>query len=95
MDELAIVSYGRQFLNNYPVQEYKDALIRAFRNNRADYIVLEDNPSGQKFLAAGVAWAIDEGLLYNYNDRNRNNTQQVVSSFRLTEKGRKEILGQS
>lgn len=93
MSEPAIVSYGRQFVNNYAVQEYKDALIRAFRNNQADYIVLDSNPRGQKFLAAGVAWAVHEGLLYN--DRNEDDAQQVVSSFRLTSKGRKEILGQS
>ncbi len=93
MSEPAIVGYGRQFVNDYPVQAYKDSLIRAFRINRADFIVLDDNPRGQKFLAASVAWGIDEGLLYN--DRNADDTQQIVSSFRLTEKSKKEILGQS
>lgn len=93
MSEPEIVGYGRQFVKKYPVQEYKKSLIRAFKNNRADFIILDSNACGQKFLAAGVAWAIDEGLLYN--DRNEDDTQQIVSSFCLTEKGKKEILGQS
>jgi len=93
MSEPAIVGYGRQLIDNYPVQEYKDSLIRAFRDKRADFIVLDDNPRGQKFRSASIAWAIDKGLLYN--NRNADNTQQVVSSFRLTKKGKKEILGQS
>lgn len=93
MSEPVIVSYGRQFLGNYPVQEYKDSLVRAFRDHRADFIVLDDNPRGHKFLAASVAWAMDEGLLYN--DHNQDDTEQVISSFRLTENGKKEILGQS
>ncbi len=92
MSEPAIVGYGRQFFSNYPVQDYKESLVRAFRNNRADFIVLDDNPRGQKFLAAAVAWAMDGGLLYN--DQSADDAQQVVSSFRLTEKGKKEILGQ-
>ena len=92
MHEPAIVSYGRQFVASYSVQEYKDSLVRAFKNNLADFVVLDSNPRGQKFLSAGIAWAIDEGLLYN--DRNEDDSQQIVSSFRLTEKGKKEILGQ-
>ncbi len=92
MEEPAIVTYGRTFIESYPVQEYRNSLVRAFRDRRADFVVLDNNPRGQKFLAASAAWAIGEGLLYN--DRNVDDTQQIVSSFRLTERGKKEILGQ-
>jgi len=85
MSEPAIVSYGRQFLDAYSVQEFKDSLIRAFKDGRADFIALDSNPRGRKFLSACAAWAIDEGLLYN--DHNEDDTQQIVSSFRLTKKG--------
>lgn len=91
MSDPAIVSYGRNFIGDYSVQEFKDSLTRAFKEKRADFIVLDSNRSGQKFLAAAVAWAVDGGLLYN--DRNADDTQQVVSSFRLTKKGKKKILG--
>jgi len=91
MNEPAIVNYGRCFIDHYPIKEYRDSLIRAFKNHRADFIVLDDNPKRQKFLAASIAWAIDHGLLYN--DRNADDTQQIVSSFRLTTKGKIEILG--
>ncbi|MBI5421447.1 MAG: hypothetical protein HZA35_04040 [Parcubacteria group bacterium] len=92
MDEPAIVDYGYQYIGQNSVEEYRGVFIRAFRNNRADFVTLDSNPRGQKFLAASVAWALQEGLLYN--DCNEDDTQQVVSSFRLTEKGKKEILGQ-
>ena len=85
----AIVAYGFQYIDTYSVQEYRDMLKRAFKDKRADYIVLDSNPRGQKFLAAGVAWAIREGLLYN--DLNTDDTQQIVSSFRLTQKGKEEL----
>jgi len=90
--EPEIVVYGRQFIDTYTAQEYEDSFIRAFRDHQADFIVLDDNPRGQRFLAASIAWAMSEGLLYN--DRNSDDGQMVVSSFRLTEKGKKEILGQ-
>ena len=91
MPEPEIIAYGRQFMGNCPEQKFKDSLIRAFKQNRADYVILDDNPRGQKFLAACMAWAIDQGWLYN--DRNEDDYQCKVSSFRLTEAGRKAILG--
>jgi len=94
MNEPAIVSYGHQFFGNYSVKEYRDSLVRAFVDKRADFILLDDNPRGQKFLAAVVAWAMDEGLLYNDRNEDDNDTRQVVSYFRLTAKGEKEIMGQ-
>lgn len=93
MDEPAIITYGRQFRQTYKVQEYREVFVRAFRDGGADFIVLDDNRYGQKFLSAAAAWAIDEGLIYN--DRNDDDGQRIVSSFRLTEKGQKEILGRS
>ena len=91
MSEPAIVGYGRQFIEDFSVQEYKDSFIRSFRDRRANCVFLDDNPRGQKFVAAAIAWALDERLLFN--DRNADDGQQVVSSFRLTKKGKKEILG--
>ena len=91
MREPAIIGYGRRFISDYTEEELKASLIRAFKDGRADYIVLDDNMHGQKFLAADAAWAIDRGWLYN--DRNHDDEQCAVSSFRLTEAGKKAILG--
>lgn len=92
MDESEIVSCGRNFVDGYPVDEFRASLVRAFKERGADFVVLDSNPRGQKFLAACAAWAIDEGLLFN--DHNEDDEQQKVSTFRLTEKGKKEIVGQ-
>ena len=92
MSEPAIVKHGHNFVSDYPVEEFRSSLTRAFKDGRADFIALDSNPQGQKFLVACAAWAIDEGLLYN--DHSEGDTQQVVASFRLTEQGRREILGQ-
>lgn len=91
MSEPEIIGFGRTFINSYSAREFKDSLIRAFRNRRADSIVLDDNMRGQKFLAACAAWAIDRGWLYN--DCNQSDEQCKVSSFRLTRAGKKAILG--
>lgn len=93
MGEPAIVAWGRDHINDYSPEEFRESLIRAFRDKRTKFIVLDSNMRGQKFLAAGIAWGIDQGLLYN--DINEDAGQQVISSFRLTEKGEKEIRGQS
>ena len=93
MQEPEIVSYARQFIKDFPPQEYKDSLARAFGDRRADFIILDDNYRGQNFLAAAVAWAIDQGFLHN--DRNEFCPQRMISSFRLTEKGKKEIISRS
>lgn len=91
--EPAIVGYGRSNIDRFSAQEFLESLQRAFRDRAADFVVLDSNMNGQRFLAAAVAWALDKGLLYN--DRNQDDTQTVVSSFRLTKQGRIEILGQS
>ena len=72
-------------------KEFRASLTRAFKDRRADFIVLDDNMGGQKFLAACAAWAIDQGWLYN--DHNQGDGQCKVSSFRLTEAGKMTILG--
>ncbi|OGZ09850.1 MAG: hypothetical protein A3D65_00465 [Candidatus Lloydbacteria bacterium RIFCSPHIGHO2_02_FULL_50_13] len=91
MSEPEIISFGRQFIDKYPTEEFKASLTRAFKNGRADFIVLDDNMNGQRFLAACAVWAIDQGWLYN--DNNQSDGQCRVSSFRLTKAGRKIILG--
>ena len=91
MDEPEIISYGRHFIGDFAPEEFKTSLTRAFKDRRADFIVLDSNMNGQKFLSACAAWAIDQGWLYN--DRSQSDEQCRVSSFRLTEMGRKVILG--
>lgn len=93
MSEPEIIGYGRSFIDEYSVEELRSSLVRAFVDRGADFVVLDSNMRGQKFLAATAAWAIDEGLLYN--DRNEGDGQQKVSTFRLTEKGKTELKGQS
>ncbi len=89
--EPRIIGYGRGLMHNYPEADLKAALVRAFRDRGADYIVLDSNPRGQRFVAASAAWGIDAGLLYHHHSSD--DGQQVVSAFRLTEKGTKEIKG--
>lgn len=91
--EPVIVCWGRSLKDQYPVEEYRQSLIRAFRDKKADFIVLDSFMTGQRFLAASVAWALDEGLLHNDQNHSGDEQNGVVSSFRLTEKGKKEILG--
>jgi len=90
MNEPAIVGYGRHFVDQYPQQEYVECLQRAFKRDRADFITLDDNRHGQRFLAAATAWAIDAGWLYC--DRIDEGDQEVVSSFRLTDEGKRMLL---
>ena len=92
-EEPAIIRFGRSYIKEDQSGEYLASFVRAFKDGRADFVVLDSNVSGQRFLAACMAWAIDKGLLYN--DRNSDDGQQVVSSFRLTKRGRIEILGES
>ncbi len=88
--EPVIVSWGRQYIGDYSEDEFRGSLIRAFKDNRAGRIFLDSNPQGQRYQAASIAWAIDQGLLYN--DQNDNDGQQEVSSFRLTTLGKIIIL---
>lgn len=91
MSKPEIIGFGRRFISKYPAEEFKASLVRAFKDGHADFIVLDSNMHGQKFLAACTAWAIDQGWLYN--DRNQSDGQCKVSSFRLTKAGKKAILG--
>lgn len=90
MLEPAIIEWGRQNKSEYGVNEYIESLTRAFKEKRASYVVLDDNMRGQKFLAACTAWAIDHGWLYC--DKTQSDSQETVSTFRLTEAGKKAIL---
>ena len=89
MSEPAIISYGREHVDDYTPDEFMESLRSAFVKNGSDYIILDGFPHGQRFLAACAAWALDGGLLYN--DHNSDDGQQVVSSFRLTPKGREAL----
>lgn len=91
--EPMIIVFGREHIEEYPVAEYKDSLSKAFKKNKADSITLDSNPRSQRFLAACAAWAIQENLLYH--DHSFDEGQQIISFFKLTEKGKSEILGQS
>lgn len=87
----AIVNYGRRFIDNYNHEDFRVALERAFKERGASFVVLDSNSREQKFLAACVAWAINEGLVWNDSNQDFGG-QGEVSSFRLTEAGRKAIL---
>ncbi len=89
MNEPLIIGFGRSHVNEYPVEEFHASLVRAFRTHRADFIVLDSNMASQKFRAACVAWAIDNGYLYH--DESDGDAQGEVYSFRLTERGKKKI----
>lgn len=87
--EPLIVGFGRTYVDSYPVAEYRESLVRAFRGKKPGFIVLDDNTRGQKFLAACVAWAIDNGYLYT--SQTDSDGQTTVSAFRLTDLGEREF----
>ena len=89
MSEPAIVGFGRSLVKNYSAKEFKASLVRAFKDGGADFIVLDSNVNGQKFRAACVAWALDKKWLHN--DQNQDGEQETVSSFRLTDAGKKAL----
>jgi len=86
VDEPEIVTYGRKHIRDFSPNEFKTSLTRAFKDRKADCIILDSNTRNQKFRAACAAWAIDKGWLYN--DANVDDGQSKVSSFRLTEIGK-------
>ncbi len=93
--EPTIIAYGRYMQQSkYKVEEnkeeFRNCLIRAFRDNTADSIIFDSNRTGQGFTSACAAWAIDNGLLYN--DISVDEGQSEIYSFRLTELGKSEIL---
>ena len=94
-EEPLIVGYGRQHISSYFVKEFRDSLVRAFKEKSYPDISLDSNMHGQKFLAASVAWGIDEELLCHSEDRpdDPDSPQSITSIFCLTEKGKKQILG--
>jgi hypothetical protein len=89
--EPAIVAYGRSAMPEYADSAFLDALRRAFVWNAADFITLDSNSRGQRFLAAGVAWALDNGLIFH--DRTGSDGQSEVSAFRLTDAGKERLRG--
>lgn len=88
--EPAIVAYGRHNIREFTEDEYRDSLKGAFADNNASFITLDSNMRGQRFLAAAVAWGIDHELLTTeFTDGS--DEQCEVSSFRLTDAGKKEF----
>ncbi len=85
--EPLILHFGRSNAAAYTVAEYQDSLYRAFIDSRADFIVLDSFMTGQKFRAAAVAWAVDNGLLYCSDIEDEG--QSEIYAFRLTEAGRR------
>jgi len=71
-------------------QAYEASLWRAFIRDGADFIVLDSNISGQRFIAAGVAWGIDNGIL-RHDRTNSSDEQCEVYTFRVTDAGRKRL----
>lgn len=90
LNEPVIVAFGRRHIARYAEQNLRNSLVRAFRDDQADFVTLDDNTRGQRFAAASTAWAIDKGLLYC--DKTDSDDQCSVSSFRLTDEGKKVIL---
>lgn len=100
----ALMDWAAQHIDDEPPNEYEDALRRAFVDNRADFITLDSNPRGQKFLAASTLYAIRHGWLYcdqatgdtlSWLERPDGGveitdrfSQSEIYSFRLTEAGR-------
>ena len=94
MTEPEIVSWGRSNVSEYPEGEYRDSLARAFQSHPSECVRLDSFMTRQRFLAAGVAWAIDKGYLKHERD-NTADVQCKVSYFALTDEGKKELLDQS
>lgn len=69
---------------------YEASLWRAFIRDGADYIVLDSNWRGQRFLAAGVAWGVDNEILFHASTDD-SDEQCEVYAFRLTEHGRTRL----
>ena len=81
-----IVVYGQSFVEKYQTKKYMDELKQHFGSNQDGYIVLDDNPRGQEFLAACIAWAIEQKILYHHMSIEDN--KSTISSFRLTNVGK-------
>lgn len=85
-EEPVVVTYGRLCIGEYPIQEYIASLQRAFIERRAEFIFVDSNPHGQRFLYACVAWAMDNDIVWH--DASVDDSQSISYSFRLTESGR-------
>lgn len=93
MKEPAIITYGRSVMSDYSEQEFKHKLFRVFKENGADFIILDSNPRNQRFGSACVAWGVDKGYLYNDQNETTDCGNESVHSFRLTELGKTAVSG--
>lgn len=72
-----IIAYGRMPVADDPESEYIECLRRAFCYRKSDFIVLDSNMRGQKFVAARAAWAIDKGWLYHSSTRGDEQSEEL------------------
>ena len=77
---------GGEGVSDYLVEEMEASLHRAFVDKKADWIAVDSNPRGQRFLYASLTWALDEGLLYQSGTEEGD--QMAIFQFRLTDEGR-------
>ena len=68
----------------YDNDELKDALKRAFIDNKADKIIIDNNLSGQRFLLAAIELGLRENLIWQSNSAQ--DEQTAVHVFRPTKK---------
>lgn len=88
-----VIIYGRRYIHEYGIQEYIASLKRSFIDCGADFIVLDSNARGQKFLYACASWAMEQNIIHN--NLNIDDSQSSIYSFRLTDFGRKYLEDES
>lgn len=91
MEEPGILTFGRQHIADYTPEEFEESLKRAFVTYKADYVYLDSSMTGQRFRAAGVAWAVDKGWMRH--DTTRDEGQSEIYTFRLTDEGKTHFSG--
>lgn len=89
LEEPLIISWGRQHISSYETSEFVQSFYKAFIVHRADYVTLDSLVTGQRFLAASTAWALDNGFLSH--TKTADEGQSEIYEFRITEKGRQTL----
>jgi hypothetical protein len=84
--EPEIIGFGRYHVQNYTESELTACLWRAFIRDSADYVMLDDYPANQRFVAASCSLAVDRGWFSH--TETRGDEQSRVHVFRLTAAGK-------
>lgn len=71
---------NQMLMDEYDHDELRASLRRAFIDNGADYIVVDSNPSGQRFLYAAIELGLKERLIYH--DETAQGQQHAVYTYR-------------